>query len=748
MRVVARVGILCLALYSVNAYALPSIPQLVSQWGHQGNEEGAFFAVMAIAVGPDGSVYAADSAGRILKFSTEGEFLLQWGSRGSADGQFQTPTGIAVSRSGDVYVCEYHGNRIQVFDQNGQFLRKWGTPGMRPGQFNGPEKIALDQEGNVYVTDTGNFRIEKFTASGRFQRAWGRRGAAPGEFTLPVGIAVSPHDQVYVADVRSGGIQIFSADGTFISRLGTGPGTVPEPKIIWSRKRGQGSQATFGMGEVPRMTSELAKTLCDSSLHKPGGIAIDSVGTLYVVNRACDRVQKYNRQGSYIGGWWIDVRPTHLMERVGDIALGRGGDVYVTEMNGPTVRKFGFGQVRADRVVAALLGTEYLGMLDSLIALPFGDEVMGKPGTSMGSLRLNWAYLGFHHRPTLVGATREAQLRGTAGARPLPAALADVLGRRLGKPLRLMDAGGNVPDSARYESAGIEIRSTISRRREGEYRIVVERKSPSARMATVSADTCDLRLLEGGLTEPDVVWESVLRGLMERRPDLATGLVTGKTKEEDLLKAVQDAARPGVSEADRDLVLLAADRWLRSRGTSGTLVALGAPLGESWSSFGFHSSSDGNADVYCGSILEDLASRAGRNEWADLAYLLLLDQGWVTDCSGDFEGADFGNDLFAPVIKRGEAFLKARPRADLWPSIALRVALAHETVWSLAKSPDPFRDWTRVGAQHQRRALELYRKLIPQTKDVGFRRALERRVRNLEQGRDTKCRVYYLEGEC
>jgi hypothetical protein len=55
---------------------------------------------MAIAVGPDGSVYGADSQGRILRFSADGEFIHEWGSRGSADGQLQTPTGIAVSPLG------------------------------------------------------------------------------------------------------------------------------------------------------------------------------------------------------------------------------------------------------------------------------------------------------------------------------------------------------------------------------------------------------------------------------------------------------------------------------------------------------------------------------------------------------------------------------------------------------------------------------------------------------------------------
>ena len=46
------------------------------------------------------------------------------------------------------------------------------------------------------------------------------------------------------------------------------------------------------------------------------------------------------------------------------------------------------------------------------------------------------------------------------------------------------------------------------------------------------------------------------------------------------------------------------------------------------------------------------------------------------------------------------------------------------------------------------RAVELYRDLAQRTRDPRVQDAIERRVRDLERGADTKCTVYYLEGEC
>ena len=261
-------------------------------------------------------------------------------------------------------------------------------------------------------------------------------------------------------------------------------------------------------------------------------------------------------------------------------------------------------------------------------------------------------------------------------------------------------------------------------------------------------DSCDLRGLEG-TKESAQIWKDLSQALVSRWPDLARAVAAETLTEQQLLDVVRKAHGPGVGVADRDLVLLTADQWLRSSGTSGSLVARRHALAEGWNAYGFTLARvEGEVWVYCGSALPALAARVGTNAWADRAFLILLDQGWLVDCGTDFEGAEFGNDRFAPVLRHGEKFLRENPRSTLWASVALRVAMAHETVWSLSQVSfqRDFRDSLDVkGPVHRCRAAELYRAVAKRSGKPSLREAVERRAIRLERGEDTKCLMYYDE---
>lgn len=189
-------------------------------FGQTGSDYGRFDNAHGIAITSDGTIYIADSGNnRIEYFSASGEFLGSWGNYASLDengnapaGYFNEPWGVAVGPDGSVYVADTWNYRIQKFSADGEFITMWGTGGQgdTPYSFWGPRGIAVDSNGQVYVTDTGNKRVVVFDENGNFVAQIGSGGMENGQFDEPVGIAVDASGYVYVADTWNYRIQVFA----------------------------------------------------------------------------------------------------------------------------------------------------------------------------------------------------------------------------------------------------------------------------------------------------------------------------------------------------------------------------------------------------------------------------------------------------------------------------------------------------------------------------------------------------------
>ena len=191
-------------------------------FGSQGAEPGQFERPNGIEIGPDGSVYVADTGNhRIQKFTAEGQFVAAWGQNSTVEMEtglpqgFNEPWDVAVAPDGSppsaagVYIADTWNRRVQVFDANGDYLRQWDIAGWDAGVPDEKPYLAVDTQGYVYVTDPGHYRVLVFDHLGNYVFSFGQYGFDEQSFALPMGIAVADDGSIYVVDSHSGRVLVF-----------------------------------------------------------------------------------------------------------------------------------------------------------------------------------------------------------------------------------------------------------------------------------------------------------------------------------------------------------------------------------------------------------------------------------------------------------------------------------------------------------------------------------------------------------
>lgn len=232
-----------------------------------------FRSTTGVCSDADGNLYVADEFNnRIRKITPDGMVTTLAGSglSGTTNGpgasaRFNAPHGLCVDTSGNVYVAERLNNKIRKITPDG-IVSNFATG------FQDPYGVCIDTNGILYVADTYNFKIKKVTPQGvvttfagstnDYQDGQGTSAA----FSYPEGICVDASGNVFVADYRNQRIRKITPTG-YVS-------TVAGSTIGY--QDGDGATAQFNY---------------------PAGIAVDSLGNLYVAEEYNHTIRKIDTNG-------------------------------------------------------------------------------------------------------------------------------------------------------------------------------------------------------------------------------------------------------------------------------------------------------------------------------------------------------------------------------------------------------------------------------------------------------------------
>ena len=291
--------------------------QRLTAWGSRGTDDGELLSPRGLTVDAAGNIYVADYYNdRVQVFDSSGTYLRQWGADGSGDGEFDRPSDIAIA-SNLVYVTDYGNHRVQAFSTQGQYLRQWGTNGNSNGQFVGPTGVAIGSDGTVYVVDEGNYRVQYFDSTDTYQGQWGGIGGNDGQFNLPSGIAVDPaFGYVYVTDTSKGEVQVFNALGGYLLKFGTfgtGTGEFNSPSAVATTGTDNIWVADRDNMRVQRWASDGPGIVYQSewqgpqfgNFSHPEDVATDANGYIYVADRNTNRITRFTSECIFDRAWGL-----------------------------------------------------------------------------------------------------------------------------------------------------------------------------------------------------------------------------------------------------------------------------------------------------------------------------------------------------------------------------------------------------------------------------------------------------------
>lgn len=227
--------------------------------------------------------------GAISTFAGTGLLGNSGNGASAASSQLTQPVALAFDSSGNLYVADRAGNMVRQVAASTHIISGAlsGSASADSGSqvFHQPSAVALDRSGRLYVLDQGTGTVRRFSqfrgamvlVAGSPSTNGGYSGdsgpAIHAQLNHPAGMAFDRAGNLFIADTLNHRVRkLVSATGTIVTIAGSGT----------AGYSGDGGPAAA------------------AQLSRPGGVAIDSEGNLYIADSAASVIRKVDARTGLI----------------------------------------------------------------------------------------------------------------------------------------------------------------------------------------------------------------------------------------------------------------------------------------------------------------------------------------------------------------------------------------------------------------------------------------------------------------
>ncbi len=290
-------------------------------FGEDGAELHQFQSPQYLAIDSTDNIFVTDWTQKaIMKFNSAGVFQFKSSNGKKINGLFVHPNSIVYDSIGNMYVLDdgaYDG-RVQKFTNAGVYIDTIIPTGTLMAS---SYHMAIDAFDNLYIS--GDNAVDVFNTSGTYIRTIGEAGSLPGQFNQARGMDFDSSNNIYIADLYNSRVQIFDSAGTYVTSfgsVGTGNGQFVAPSaVLVDTVNGLIYVSDANDGGILETEERIARiqtfdltthtyiaTIVTSGIdwydeyERIGHLEMDSLGNIYVVDGAKNRIQYIASDGTLL----------------------------------------------------------------------------------------------------------------------------------------------------------------------------------------------------------------------------------------------------------------------------------------------------------------------------------------------------------------------------------------------------------------------------------------------------------------